>query len=432
MNESLYYALGMAYIVMFLVFAARLPRVALALCFGLGPIQRSVSGLPVHITIADLNLVLTFSVFCLKEFAHGRALRWGPMGIFCLLYLIICFISSVADWRGPGTAVSYVQMIPYLVCAVILFASYGDSLEDLRPAFNLLMVVGLFFSLSVIAAFSPWIYGMHKNGMGSSLACIAVMEIELWLATSDPSKKRLYFFCLGTTVLALLITLSRGAWLGAFAGFATILILRRDTKTLLKSCVTLIPLIALTWFMLPAEDKIFATGFEVGRNNIALRLDFIDKAWTIFKEEPILGAGVGLRKEMDALNVVMMALAETGVSGLIAFGLIHVALIRMAGRANDKLRVTSWTFSCLAIGTALMMTKLVHAFVDHYWSRGCITIAWAGAGIATRAYFVSRQPVREPHVIQQLPQPAPRRRMRISSNHVTPWPKPGTQLPPQT
>lgn len=430
MDDTLFQIVAVSYVVLFLLFAARLPRVALALCFGLGPILRSPASLPVHFTITDLNLVLTFSVYCLKQFAYRRPLRWGPLGVYCLLYLIVCFLASIGDWRGSDTAVAYLQMIPYLVCAVILFANYGDSLEDLRPAFHLLMLVGLFLSVSVIAVFTPFIYGMHKNAVASSLACVVVLEVELWLAENDQARRRVYLFCLTTSVAALVISLSRGAWLGTIAGIATILFLRRDSKTMLRLGAAIIPLIIVVWIMVPEDSKATATGFEPSRNNIADRIKFGEYAWKTFTEQPLLGAGVGLRKEVDAVNVVLMALAESGVLGLLTFSLIFVALIKMASRASKSLTPNSWTFSCLAIGTALMMVKLVHSMVDHYWSRGCITVAWAGAGFATRAFFVSQTVPREEHLAQPLPAPAPRRRPRIPSNHRTPWPRPGTQLPP--
>jgi hypothetical protein len=38
-----------------------------------------------------------------------------------------------------------------------------------------------------------------------------------------------------------------------------------------------------------------------------------------------------------------------------------------------------------------MFGRLVHGMVDHYWSRGAITVAWAGAGMATYGYLIVRR-----------------------------------------
>ena len=41
-----------------------------------------------------------------------------------------------------------------------------------------------------------------------------------------------------------------------------------------------------------------------------------------------------------------------------------------------------------------MTYKLFHGMVDHYWTRGALTIAWAGAGLTITAYhaFMARKP----------------------------------------
>jgi hypothetical protein len=41
----------------------------------------------------------------------------------------------------------------------------------------------------------------------------------------------------------------------------------------------------------------------------------------------------------------------------------------------------------LALGAALVVSRLAHGLVDHYWSRGAIMIAWAAAGMATFAFW---------------------------------------------
>ncbi|HWE03302.1 MAG TPA: O-antigen ligase family protein [Tepidisphaeraceae bacterium] len=375
---------------MFAWIAATKPRAALCLCFAVAPVQRSLPSLPFKMTLADLNVLIAFVVFCIQRISSRQSIRWGPLGMPIVVYLLICAVSSITDWRGDATILSFAQMVPYFLFDVIVFSSFGRGLEALRPAIYGLLCVGLFLGLSVIASGSPQVYGMNKNGLGSSLACIAVVAAELWLSATNARKKRIFLGCLGVVASALLITLSRGAWMGATAGLGFILFLRRDFKTLGRLFAVVIPLIAICWTALPNENKDFATGFDSHRENIRLRLAFIDIAIVKFKENPIFGAGVGLRKELDATNIVLMTMAETGIVGLLAFLGIHYVLLRMVWRAHLSLSRTSWSFSCLAIGGALVLVKLVHGCVDHYWSRGALTLAWAGAGIATRAFYVSQ------------------------------------------
>ena len=150
-------------------------------------------------------------------------------------------------------------------------------------------------------------------------------------------------------------------------------------------------LIAVGWRFLPAESREYATGFNRENENIRLRFQSIDFAREAFESDPVLGVGVGLRKEYDATNILWLTLAESGVPGLVAWLLMHAALARMVWRTQRHLARDDALFSLAALGAALVLGKLVHGLVDHYWSRGDIMFAWASAGMATHAHFVTRR-----------------------------------------
>ncbi len=403
--SSEYILFGFFYLIVIAVTAVKSPRTALCLSFALAPFQRALPGIPFKLTLADLNMVVTFIVFAAGNISAGRPLRLGPVGPAVFIYLAICIISSLGDNKSDSTLVSFAQMVPYLILAIILFSSFGQSLEDMRPALYVLLGIGVFLGLSTLAFFSGNIYGLNKNGLGSSLACITLVAAELWLGATDPRRKRIILFCMLISVAGLLITLSRGSWMGTIAGLLVILALRGDFKGLLRFALVLGPVLAVCWAALPEENKEFAVGFQADRANIKARWQFIDLAWHKFQDNPILGVGVGVRKDFDATNVVLTTLAETGVLGLAAFLMIHVVLLRMAWKAHHSLPKTSWAFSCLAIGVALPMAKLMHGLVDHYWSRGSILLAWAGVGMATRAYYVSQ--AARPHAGMIVKRPWP-------------------------
>jgi O-antigen ligase len=152
------------------------------------------------------------------------------------------------------------------------------------------------------------------------------------------------------------------------------------------------PFIAIAWFMVPAESKQYATEFDPNNRfgSAATRIVSLEYAYGIFKSSPILGVGVGLRKQYDATNVVMSTLAETGVLGLVAFAAIFGTLFWMAWKAQRKVGRDDPNFSLMAAGTAVVFGKLLHGCVDHYWSRGIIPV-WAGAGLVVFAYNYARR-----------------------------------------
>ena len=152
-----------------------------------------------------------------------------------------------------------------------------------------------------------------------------------------------------------------------------------------------VPLICICWYLLPEKSRDYTTGLSAKNENIQMRYNSVEFARERFDENPFLGVGVGLRKEYDATNLLWLTLAETGVPGALTFLAIQFAVLRMVWRTQKRLKRTEPLYSAVAIGGALMFGRLVHGMVDHYWSRGAITAAWAGAGMATYGYLVVRQ-----------------------------------------
>ena len=86
----------------------------------------------------------------------------------------------------------------------------------------------------------------------------------------------------------------------------------------------------------------------------------------------------------------MSTLAETGVLGLLTFSLIYVAFFRMVWWTRQRVPPAQAQFSFLALGAALTGCCLAHGMVDHYWSRGAITVAWASVGMTVGVYLTVR------------------------------------------
>ena len=195
----------------------------------------------------------------------------------------------------------------------------------------------------------------------------------------------------------LLLAVSRGAWLGTVAGIFALFGLRAQYGRMLRLLLILAPAIALLWAFMPTQQKEYALGFGAERENIKLRLDTIDFTWKTFLSSPIIGKGVALRKEIDATNLATVTLAETGVLGFAAFVALQIAVCRTVWRTWQKLPPGSAYSSPVALGGALTLARLVHGMVDHYWSRGAITQAWAAVGMTiliSRHVAVRRVPQR--------------------------------------
>ncbi len=383
---------GALFILLFIAIAYVQPEAALMVVLASAPFPYDISPgfLPVNFSISELSLILCAAVLAIKQMQGDRPLRFGPMLRPVAVYLLICVLSGIISYHERATVKSIVQMIVYFVAAVGVFASMVDSKHRLMPALYALLGVGCFQAVLTIMGMTYSI-GIHKNAAGASLAGIFVVAFELWFQARNPRHRLLLTPVLLLIGAGLLMSLSRGAWVGAFLGCAGIMMLRRQVATLGKLLIMGIPVILVCWSFLPPSAQDYAFTFKAaGHNSITHRYENAAEFWAHFTANPLIGSGTGIRKLVDATNVILSTLAETGVLGLAAFVWIFVAFGRMVWWAHKRVPRNDPLFSLLAIGTGLMLCRLGHGMFDHYWSRGALTVAWCAAGMATLAYLTIR------------------------------------------
>jgi O-antigen ligase len=312
----------------------------------------------------------------------------GPAGWAIALYFVICVIASLGNFRSAAV-VSLVQMVVYMVVAVTVFAGLVRPPDKLFTPMYAAATVGVIFAaVGLVTRFN---LGIHKNSWGASLSSLLVLTLELWFRTADRKRKRWLALGLGIISIALVSTVSRGGWMAAMTGAAILILMRKQYKLMARASVLLVPCVLVAWFLLPEETKEYAIGFDSSRRNVMARYESAEFALDQFKSSPILGRGVGLRKEFDATNIVLTVLAETGIAGLLGFALIHISALGGVWVTAKRIGVQHPCFSLVALGGALLLARLVHGLVDHYWSRGAITPAWCAIGMANAMYYATRR-----------------------------------------
>lgn len=386
---SLLIPAAILYVVAFGFVSYYYPGAALMLIFASAPFQNDLSGGGgAKFSIAEINLLLTLPVLYLRCLVQKLRLHVGPILIPVLLYFTVCLYSSAIHWLGPVALISLVQMFLYLVVVVCIFCVFVTDIRQYWAGFYCLVGVGVFLAVAGMVT-NYWFIGLNKNGIAASLACCFLVTTELILSAPTARLRRVLLAALGVITLGLLFSLSRGAWLGTLCGVVLIFTLRGRLLLLVKIFVCLLPLLAVFWFTLPQHSRDYTTGFGTEHYNIKLRYESVDMAEGYFHQSPVFGMGVGLRKNYDATNLLLLTLAETGVLGTAALLLIHAVFFGMIWRAQKRIARSEMLFSLLCIGGALLLNKFVHGMVDQYWSRGAVMAAWAGAGMATRAYYVA-------------------------------------------
>ena len=382
----------------FVVVAFTQPRIALLAIFALIPCGQSIHGLPIHLSISELFLAIFFPIALLKSAQMGKPLRMGPLYWPIMAYLFFCFISSLPHFHPHSPAITaYAQMVVYMVFGVMLCASFPGDTDDLKFALEgAVYVTAMYAFIGVITHFH--ILKDQKNYWGAFLGSAFVMALEFWLAAKsagDRKKARLLFWALIVIGAALFLCLSRGGWLEAMAGSFVLLLLRKRFGLMLRVGLIVVPLAGLLYLTLPKEKQHYAFDFKSNARNIDARYKSIDYAWAQFNSNPVFGVGVQLRKEMDATDLFMVTLAESGVQGVLAFLLIHAVAAGMAWKIHKRLDPRDPRFSLVAIGAALVFQRFAHGMVDQYWCRGPLIWAWCAAGMMTAVWFeVRRRPQR--------------------------------------
>ena len=385
-------AIAVVYALVFWLVALKRPTIALLLIFATAPFQNDLSGdATAKFSIAEINLYLFIVLLALLTVAHKRPLTLGPLSVPTGIYLAVSALAALFHWRGMSTVLSLVQMFQYLVLVVLVFASGAPRLREMPSVLNgllwacvVLAVVGTFVG---VRSGSSYFWGLHKNGVGASLACGLVIAGDRWLGETRSRPQTILLVMMGIITTGLVFTLSRGAWMSALIGLVYVATVRRQLFRLGRVTVTLVPLFVASWFLLPSSSQEYALGFDSRRQNIADRYKSIDFARDQFLASPVLGNGIGLRKQYDATNLFWLTLAETGVVGLVVLLLLHIGVFQMLNKTRRFVAIEDTRYSLLTISGGLVLGKAVHGMVDHYWSRGDTMITWAAVGMALGVHF---------------------------------------------
>jgi O-antigen ligase len=377
-------ALAMVYVIVILTLGWTKPYYVMLLSMASAPLVMNVSGTgALKFSLTEINILLLSITMLGKLFLTQRLLSIGKLATPIAIYLAIAAISSM-----QGGVVS-ADIIALLQTAIFCFFCPLLAINaKLTPQQNRNLLLGYAIACLVLAVLQlsvgvgNKVFGIHKNNMGQNLATGLVVWICLWMDSVRGWWSRFTVPAMLVTLLGLFITLSRGAWVGAVVGLVVIAILNRRFVFLGRVLALAVPVIALMWIYLPDESKEYAAGVDSKINrNIAARYYSRDVALAAFKQNPLIGVGVSLRKQMDATNLVFVTLGESGVLGLLSFFTIQVIYIVLVVRLVKSIPRTDPRYFLLVVSPTLMAVRLAHGQFDHYWVRGATTMAWVSVGV---------------------------------------------------
>jgi hypothetical protein len=186
--------------------------------------------------------------------------------------LFSSLLASPMPWRSLKKSLLY---LPYFLAflALVHYLAPAEKLQEAWRAFYAfgsaaicLSVIGfylIYFGLNTgmvrIEYGSLWLRGtmVASNIMGSTAAIVSLAAlIRLTAATVGPSKRKaLDMAVLATAIAALLMSYSRGAWLGFLGGVVVVVFLRRQELALKSAAAVLFVMVGSCVFVITTTGK---------------------------------------------------------------------------------------------------------------------------------------------------------------------------------
>jgi O-antigen ligase len=359
--------------------------------------------------IRDLSTLVRFSFFAgifVYRLTHVKDLRnwlWsGWLTRAILIYLVVASVSAV--FLNPLTvdAQRELMRLASYVCFYYVILDWSQTEDNTRIVLKVLMTstiaVAIFGLWQALAGGYSALYDVlypvqeeisqiptwegritsfleHYNGLAGYINLVMPFCLAFATSGSDPLLRTLSRWCLVLAGIALLLTQSRGGLIA----FASILLINaclsaRDRKTMMRR----VAIVLIACLVVAAAAGVFFQRLgEIDDFTTVSRLAIWGGAFTVFVHSPVFGTGFGnLRGLMggllnlpdgwtgDAHNLYLELLAETGLIGFLAFGILIILALRTAVRQFRTTQNEVDKMTALAVFVAICGV-LVHGTVDY-------------------------------------------------------------------
>lgn len=396
------------------------------------------------------GVMLGWAGILVRGLIHGKSKIWysqvGTVLSYFVLYKLTDFfiLSLVYPWGGigmRGSALLFSEGILVLVrvfnLAMVYFLMH-HYLRDRQDVYFALRVYGIsvgvvvlgglfqhfilghpvmtstFRNIHVLGQIIPGVWGAENPWTDPSatghehLGAFMVLTLSIiggclfYQWPSKPGHRRLltafYLCCL----FVLLMTSSRGAWVGGLAsGMALSFIAVRQRKFTILFRIFLLLALALAGLYIVGFDFYFHIGQRVEKLPAILegkvlddsgqhRIHLLKILWQMFIDKPLLGWGAGGAGRI-AEGQFMRELVEGGIIGLGLFLALMFTIIKVAFKANRT------TELCLLKGLSLGLICGVVGYMGHCLFTELFILPkvsvpfWVLTAVVHRLYFIEKQ-----------------------------------------
>jgi polysaccharide biosynthesis protein PslJ len=341
------------------------------------------------LSVADLVLVVVLVAAAATGIVPLADRRLQAALVVAGCYLAVLALVTVAS---PTTvAVLELGHRAVLVIGAIAVGAAAAQLGVVELSVKLLVLTGAFYAtvalLEALALGSPaYPLGVTKNHAGG------IMAVGVLILLAEPSIGRrvwLYFFAPLLTA-GLLATQSRAGIIALVTGLALLCIRNRAMRRRLLLPIAIGGVLAATTLTSLLQDREIAP--EVALSSVVERIGYWEQAIHDWQREPLLGNGLRYYLEPEngfpvpftdefpdgapphPHNLVVEALAESGIVGTLGLALLAVGTLVVVRRCRGPFALTA---------EAVVVATLVVGLFDLFWLAGRTVIPFFMVGVAT-------------------------------------------------
>jgi O-antigen ligase len=371
-------------------------EIALLVLVAVGPLEAAYR--PGGISLTKIAGLIAFVSFTFNALLTRRRLVFDGTHVLVLLLLAVSLVST-ANAHDQSSAVTTVVRYVSFVAMFLVVSQFGDDYRLLRRiawVLTLAAAAASYFALANLFSGRSLLAGLpyaNENDVAFTLA--TALPLALWLVR-EPGIKRVIALASSATILsAVVLTFSRGAFVGlAAAGVWKLFAERRHLGVVLAGgLVALATVLVLVNVNSNQVHRASLAKQKVAQENVRSRLDAWSGAARLAADHPLVGVGPGnfqsyffrvTNRPSGSLlltqvhNTYLDVASELGVFALIFFVSFLAMSFSHAVKAEHMSLGPPGLASALA--TALVVAAFSGAFISAqysapFWLLGGLTAA---------------------------------------------------------
>lgn len=316
--------------------------------------------------------VFTLLVYFPSQFGVEGNLTARPREVVFALLLLLTALLSVPTAISPGEAWEHFVEFLKVILMFVVMVNVARTERRLRGLLLVAMVVTVMLSAQALLDYQAGRLEMrgdrvkgalgglfdNPNDLALHLVTMVPIAVGLAFARRGPLKKLLYAACAVLFVAGVVVTFSRGGFLGLLAA-AGVLAWKLGRKN--RFLVATLGAVALAVFIAAAPggygERIGSMFYGDAQGSASARRDILVRSALVALRYPVTGVGIGnfyYRGQHDQVthNAYTQVASEMGLAALVFYVLLIVSPLRRLGRMERESfgRKEQARFYYLAVG----------------------------------------------------------------------------------